>query len=909
MRTFTGVALVLFMVAEAFASSIDAISSERHRSAFSLLHMVQKDGMKKRPNISARIVALIQAAEQYPRSTAAVVADEMGFMSDDGKTVLFAEAADALALVKRSLIDRKADIRYTYGNTIEFRIAAADIAGLSNIAGVRMIREPDTPLLHIIEGEEVTNTRATNAHRAQYHGSGIKVAIIDGGFIGLNAAQAAGEVPSGIAVDFTGIGMETATDHGTAVAEVVHEMAPAAQLYFLKISTSVQLGNAKDYCIANGINIINHSMGWVNSEWGDGSGTICGIANDAYAHGILWVNSAGNSAQRHWQGMFSDGNANRRHNFSGAIEMNLIGYVSAGTPLAVYLCWNDPWSGSANDYDLHLVRSNNGAWSSVASSEGWQSGTQSPTEYISGTVGISDHYAVIISNYSAVLKEMQLFSFYQNFGYSNSTKSLMAPSDASGALAVGAVSFARWTSGPTAIYSSQGPSQDGRRKPDIVGVDSNANWTYGNFTGTSSASPCVAGAAAVIWGAYLGYYNNALTWNHLTNDAVDMGAPGIDDEYGYGRLSITIPVKGIPGVPTPALEYSPTTNIEFSWAKGGVNNTPIDYTVEISTNKVDTLSLTNTTSLSLPFTTVLTYPYTYYARVRGSNEFGLGSWSAWSTIGSLVDVSPPAFSGFSGSPTATNGTLFGLGISGTNDAGSGIDRIGLIVTNGTVPVIAAYQIPVNGIAVPGFVSLSTNIGVFLLDRVGNSSTTQYTSVGNVDAAPPVIRAPSRICDGRARHRFSASDAALVSFSYRVNGGALVPYTASPYTNELAAEIEFSRLGTNSVLLTAVDLAGNTTLSNVEFVAVRPDLGFSTIPNPYRGEGDMLFVNMTAGSSVKIYTISGRFLRSVPESLLTAVWDGRDMNGKAVPPGIYIALLVRADGSSVSTKVMVSRPRH
>ena len=61
--------------------------------------------------------------------------------------------------------------------------------------------------------------------------------------------------------------------HGTAVAEIVHEMAPGAQLYLICIDTR---GRPQDtprtYAKTNGITIVNHSVGWFNSGRGDGSG-------------------------------------------------------------------------------------------------------------------------------------------------------------------------------------------------------------------------------------------------------------------------------------------------------------------------------------------------------------------------------------------------------------------------------------------------------------------------------------------------------------------------------------------------------------------------------------------------------------------------------------------------------------
>src|SRR5207249_7467734 len=138
----------------------------------------------------------------------------------------------------------------------------------------------------------------------------VKFAIVGAGFIGYPTAQVNGDLPATLTTaDFGCGGVQTATSHGTAVASIVYKMAPGAQLYLICVSTSVNLGQAKDYAIAQGIQIVNHSVGWPASSRGDGSGAAAtpeGIVADARAHGILWVNAAGNSAQRHWSGNFVD---------------------------------------------------------------------------------------------------------------------------------------------------------------------------------------------------------------------------------------------------------------------------------------------------------------------------------------------------------------------------------------------------------------------------------------------------------------------------------------------------------------------------------------------------------------------------------------------------------------------------
>jgi hypothetical protein len=130
----------------------------------------------------------------------------------------------------------------------------------------------------------------------------VKVAIIDLGFAGYADRQAEGDLPASLAtVDYCAGEFATTEPHGTAVAEIVHEMAPDAELTLICIDSEVTLGQAKDYAKANGIRIVNHSVGWFNAVRGDGGRLRHDRRDrpDARAAGILW-SRGGNQAHDHW---------------------------------------------------------------------------------------------------------------------------------------------------------------------------------------------------------------------------------------------------------------------------------------------------------------------------------------------------------------------------------------------------------------------------------------------------------------------------------------------------------------------------------------------------------------------------------------------------------------------------------
>jgi len=435
----------------------------------------------------------------------------------------------------------------------------------NNVKGVSFIRTPYIKKATKVDTSEgVTKTSADNYHDAGYYGQGSDVAIIDLGFDYLTEAKDSGDVPSSVIAytnDYTGSGLEQGIQHGTNVAEIVYDMAPQADLYLMKISTTTDLQNAVDDAISMGVDVINHSVGWFNANFYDGTGpddwgsfgtNAADIAAYARDNGILWVNSAGNAARNHWHGDFYDSDDDSWHNFNDSSEQNLIGYVPAGSVIDIYMTW-DAWPSEPYDYDLCLDRYIDGSWDLVVTcSSNIQDGSQPPTELISFVVPTgeaADYYFSITEISNATTPDIDLFAYVDGAGSITgelvSSSSITTPANDEKVLSVGAINESDWTSGQQDYYSSLGPSNNSqyassRIRPNIMGPSCVSTSGYGTFCGTSASSPHLAGAAALLLSEDSSRTADDLQ-SILETNAIDMGDSGNDNTYGWGRLEMPSP--------------------------------------------------------------------------------------------------------------------------------------------------------------------------------------------------------------------------------------------------------------------------------------------------------------------------------------------------------------------------------
>ena len=418
---------------------------------------------------------------------------------------------------------------------------------VANITGIAYIRSPLTPQA-LVTSEGVGVTGASTFQGNGFNGAGVKIAVIDLGFAGLSLAQSQGELPfNAFRFDFSGTGLEASTSHGTAVAEIVHDMAPNAELYLMKIADEVDLENAVDEAIRQGVDVINHSVGWFNTSFYDGTGPIVLNVQRARSAGILWVNAAGNYGQRHWGGIAQDSNQNGWAEFQGQEGLRFT--AQAGQAVNVFLTWRD-WPVSSQDYDLFIT---NTSGAILASSERLQSGTQPPTESLFYTAPFSGTFEIRVKPLTVSSpKELSIFNLNQDMTPVTTSGSIISPADSSSALSVGAVNHTNWTTGPIQVFSSQGPTGGGLSKPDMVGPDSVSVSTsqFNPFAGTSAAAPHVAGAAALLLSENPTLNVTSLEAK-LKGDAIPMGSP---NQFGSGRLNLVGQPTGRPDLTI----FSPT---------------------------------------------------------------------------------------------------------------------------------------------------------------------------------------------------------------------------------------------------------------------------------------------------------------------------------------------------------------
>ena len=184
--------------------------------------------------------------------------------------------------------------------------------------------------------------------------------MIDTGFGNWDAAAAAGEVAPASAtrtIDLCDAGLER-KNHGTGTSEVLHDVAPEADLVRICIDDALDLAQVVGQLPALGVSVVNMSLGFYNAGPGDGTGGP-GSPDDsvrrAIAAGLTWVNSAGNEARSHYSGTFADADGDGFHAWSGSDQLASF-TAPPGDTFELYLRWDEwPRRADGDDFELCLT--------------------------------------------------------------------------------------------------------------------------------------------------------------------------------------------------------------------------------------------------------------------------------------------------------------------------------------------------------------------------------------------------------------------------------------------------------------------------------------------------------------------------------------------------------------------------
>lgn len=455
------------------------------------------------------------------------------------------------------------------------------------------IGRADTFVRTTSDTDHVAITGGDDWHAAGLTGAGVRVGVID--FFNLPAywdTDRMGPEPvPGVTARCIEFGADCSAqffapapspgdDHGPAVVEIIKAMAPDAEIFIGRAATESDYYALIDWFADNDVRIVNRSLGSRYDGPGDGRGALTAVADYAVGRNITWINSAGNNGVGRYY----------RHTVRMSGEYVAFGASGTDTFLPFTGCiapggvrWANDWDLPAEqrtDYDVFLYRSpigNPDAGQVVASSTFRQTQGAPPLEVLGTTsacppAGSQFYLRVQLVAGSPAGDVLEILDYADGFAahtqapYSAATP--VVDSRSAGVVAVGAIDPP--DSGTIGVYSSQGPTNDGRIAPDVSAPAGADSVTFGtSFSGTSASAPVVAGGAALLLGAGLAADARSLgdLVRHLV---VDRGPAGRDATYGTGEFRLPAPPQApvaepssyVPlDAPTRVLDTRPTAAI------------------------------------------------------------------------------------------------------------------------------------------------------------------------------------------------------------------------------------------------------------------------------------------------------------------------------------------------------------
>jgi hypothetical protein len=380
-------------------------------------------------------------------------------------------------------------------------LAGAETAGTSShdgdvgqTVGAAVERHPSSAGA---TAEALRTVRADVVHDRGLTGAGVSVGVIGRGF------DAGGAVAPHVA-ERRQIGEPPRTTaHDTAVAEVVAETAPDADLYLAGVGrtpTPTEYAAAVEWLIASGADVIVDSGSYFPSVAAD-ERRITAAAERAAERDVVFVTSAGNYADRHWTG------TGATEGWVTFADEDAANALADGDPLHGRVTVRLRWRGAV-DYDLYLYRRlPNAPDRVVAKSVDDGTGPGLTVEAIDVAVPRGQYYVAVYADGVAaatsdgvaaatsdgagndVPGQVQVFAANNELEPTTARGSMVAPATSDRVVAVGATA-----DGDRVAYSSLSASGT----VDLTAPAGAGTRADPTLAGTSAAAPYVAGTAALV---------------------------------------------------------------------------------------------------------------------------------------------------------------------------------------------------------------------------------------------------------------------------------------------------------------------------------------------------------------------------------------------------------------------------
>ena len=448
------------------------------------------------------------------------------------------------------------------------------------------------PLVRAINSRGVTSTQGDEALNAPFvrggfdvNGEGIKIGVLSDSYNKLPGNPAATDVanedlpgpgnpinptPVNVLQDYPFGG---GTDEGRAMLQIIHDIAPKAELVFRTGYVSAgDFAQGIQQLAAEGCDIIVDDITYITEPFSS-DGLVAQSVNTVVSQGVTYFSSAGNFGDNAYGATFNPvpapgdltGNA---HDFGGGDIYQSVS-LQPGNYLMV-LQWQDSIysigqtsTGTTNDLDFYLTDDlGNTLFGFNRNNIGGD-----PIEIMPFTVQQPTQSNILIVRESGsdnVPFKLLIFRGGLTFNeYNTGTSTIVGHPNSEGAIAVGAVRYDQTPAygvDPPVIedFSSAGGTPVGgvvRNKPEICainGVNTTVELGSGdyegdgapNFFGTSAAAPHAAAVAGLVQSAKLKFEGSKLTPTEMRDvliaSAIDMGSPGFDFISGNGLIQADV---------------------------------------------------------------------------------------------------------------------------------------------------------------------------------------------------------------------------------------------------------------------------------------------------------------------------------------------------------------------------------